>query len=93
MLMSMMSWPPNSTNSYFTDWHSHKIYQSMVKLGKYRVIVDNSTHQIPGVHIWVHLLHHVGHHLSITLDGCFMEGCLAQLNKQIEDTSSVRLLN
>ena len=65
----------------------------MVKLGKYRVIVDNPTHQVPGVHIWVHLLHHVGHHHSIAFIGCFMEGCLAQLNKQIEDKCSVRLLN
>ena len=57
----------------------------MVKLGKYRVIVDNPTHHISGVNIRVHLLHHVGNHLSIALDGCFMEGCFAQLNKQIED--------
>ena len=45
---------------------------------------ERSTHHILGVHIWVHVLHHVGHHLSISLDGCFMEGCLPQLNKQVE---------
>ena len=42
------------------------------------------TYHISGVHIRVHLLHHVGHHLGIALDGCIMEGSLAQLYKQVE---------
>ena len=39
------------------------------------------TYHISGVHIRVHLLHHVGHHLSIALASCLMEGSLAHLVK------------
>ena len=42
------------------------------------------TYHISGVHIRVHLLHHVGHHLSIALYSCHMEGSLAHLVKQVE---------
>ena len=37
---------------------------------------------ISGVHIRVHSLHHVGHHLSIALDGCIMEGSPTILKKK-----------
>ena len=43
---------------------------------------QNGTHPIPGIHIWVHLLHHVGHHVSIALGSYLMESSPAQLESR-----------
>ena len=53
------------------------------------IVHINTTHHISGVHIRIHLLHHVGHHLGIALDGCHVEGSLAHLVKGCDIPLSV----